>query len=384
LFVIYGAISAYSLPPDLQIVYPMSDNFECSTLSIPVMGHVDCENCSLKINNNEAKILEDGSFTSEVPLELGTNSVTLTVQDEAGNIFQRILTITRLSDEDNKILPESETIPFPPPIVQPGKAPEDMTKKRFSPVPKLNSTKLTQTTTVRTQSNSAKSAKSTTFFIDGQRIKPDAAPAVKVIKNRMYFSPSTRFYAVAGIDSGSKNPGNIVFYPGTPIRKNVFVKCISPDHRPLLPLRAAFQQAGWRVHWEKGAVFLYSPVKPSEVAITLNNNTETQIKLPGFIKNGKMFVFIDGLSSIPGVSAAVDPTGKFLSFSRATSDQEMMIINVNLRNFFEKPSPESGEKTPRTSSVAVRDLSRIGFSVIWSDSEKIALLIPDFSISSTK
>ncbi len=81
-------------PPKLKITSPKEKN--TSEEQIEIKGKTE-SNVTVKINSSPVIVSPDGSFSTFVFLKEGENKIKITAQDQAGNITEKELTITRSS-----------------------------------------------------------------------------------------------------------------------------------------------------------------------------------------------------------------------------------------------------------------------------------------------
>ena len=94
----------------LQIVYPKTPNTEVSAASTFFVGNTNPE-ASLKINDKEVKIFDNGSFVEVVPLKDGFNRII--IDSKAGTEHDIMTYIIKRVPPKSLTIPEAELIEFP-------------------------------------------------------------------------------------------------------------------------------------------------------------------------------------------------------------------------------------------------------------------------------
>lgn len=97
-YVVSGKISVDSTPPGIDIFGVNDDKLYASSDKITIAGKTE-NGATLTINGTAQTLGENGSFTADIPLSAGVNTVVIEAADAAGNKISRTLTINRITSD---------------------------------------------------------------------------------------------------------------------------------------------------------------------------------------------------------------------------------------------------------------------------------------------
>ncbi len=357
--ILSSAVLNLSVNPEINILYPPSDSFECSTAVIPVTGQVICDDCYLTIGEKRVAINSNGEFSSPIEINPGKNLIYISTHDNLGKtISTRTLNVVRTNSDFKLKIPaqssvsgiDASLVPYPPDSAQ--------NAEKLFPGSKTSVYKPEKTS--RMQINPKNKINRIAYFINGKRILNESTPETSIIGKRALIGKNnSNFWNVAGVQTAEK--GDILVFNGkTPFEKKLDISEYRNPANGKLPLRAVFEKAGWKVHWTPGTINLY----PACTAVSISIGKGK--RLQGIMVKNR--VYLEGKELERGGLGTV-----------ADNDKEALlkIEGKNKSVQFQ----QIGTTTPLMKCVILRDLAQMGQRIEWDNDKKIATVSHSIEIS---
>lgn len=414
--------------PEIEILYPPTDRFECESGHIPITGRVQCTGCELSAGKDLIEIAQDGSFTYGARLKPSGNLIELKLRERNGLEITRTLDIRNTASAGNVLFgPGGELVPALPPIHSPeeaafpGNAPSEKKEKKPAADPEKpyappqepappaaagqtasgnmienNASAPEKTAAEPEKSNRhadisapARGLSAITIFLNGKPLGTESDYLNE--KDRIYIPMVSAVWAKA--NAAAAPGGYISFSYGNPF-KPILVSygagaapgaaAIEDGGAQYLPIRSVFERAGWNVHWEPGRVYLDFQNRPVPITVAGGVNIE------GIIHRNVLFIRAEDLAKLGLAAEAVRSDGvRLAGGGRSVSVTRLAYrgcdMIVELASGSSPPARFAApgrEMTDREYLIPLRAvLSEMGINVKWDKSAKTASISTETTVS---
>lgn len=416
--------------PEIEILYPPTDRFECASGHIPITGRVQCTGCELSAGKDLIEIAQDGSFTYDARLKPGGNLIELKLRERNGLEITRTLDIRNGGTGNVPFGPGDELVPVLPPIHSPeeaafpGNAPSGKTGKmekkpaaapekpyappqepappaaagqtasgnmieNNAPAPEKTAAEPGKSNRHADISAPARGLSAITIFLDGKPLGTESDYLNE--KDRIYIPMVSAVWAKA--NAAAAPGGYISFSYGNPF-KPILVSygagaapgaaAIEAGGAQYLPIRSVFERAGWSVHWEPGRVYLDFQNRTVPITVAGGGSIE------GIIHRNVLFIRAEDLAKLGLAAEAVGSDGvrlagggRSVSVTRLTYRGCDMIVELASGSSPPARFAAPGrEMTDREYLIPLRAvLSEMGIDVKWDKSAKTASISTETTVS---